>query len=181
MYDRMNTKDLTSNRKLLAMMIGVALCAAVGLSLAYAQTTTTTDTTAGTTQGQSSQGNAPPQIQGSVNLPQQLLASVHVKFTDAANTAASNVPNGQVIGGSLTVMQGYVVYNFKVIDGKNIYSVIVDAGDGKLLYTSQGHPIQIDSLFGMEHPGMMHKSHMGAGAWKSHGSSTPTSPSSGTQ
>ncbi len=176
----MNTKDLTSNRKLLAMMIGVALSAAVGLSLAYAQTTTT-NTTTGTTQEQGSQGNAPPQIQGSVNLPQQLLASVHVKFTDAANTAASNVTNGQVIGGSLTVMQGYVVYNFKVIDGKNIYSVIVDAGDGKLLYTSQGHPIQIGSLFGMGHPGMMHKSHMGAGAWKSHGSSTPTSPSSGTQ
>ncbi len=179
MYDRMNTKDLTSNRKLLAMMIGVALCAAVGLSLAYAQT-------AGTTQGQGSQGSAPPQIQGSVDLAQQLLSSVHTKFTDAANTAAGNVTNGQVIGGSLTVMQGYVVYNFKVVEGKNIYSVIVDAGNGKVLYTSQGHPIQIGSLFGMGHhgmmhPGMMHKSYRGSGDWKSHESSTPASTPSGTQ
>ena len=163
----MNTKNLNSNRKLLAVMLGVALCATVGASLAYAQT-------AGTTSGTSSQ-TAPPQIQSSVNLQQMLLSSVQTKFSDAASTAAGAVTNGQVIGGSLTVTQGYLVYNFKVFDGTNIYSVTVDAGNGKVLNTSQGHPMQIGSLFGMGHSGM-HKSHMGDGAWKSQQPST-TSPS----
>jgi uncharacterized membrane protein YkoI len=167
----MNTKNLTSDKKLLAMILGVVVFATVGVSLAYAQT-------AGTT-GSTSQATAPPQIQGSVNLQQMLLSSVQTKFTDAANTAEGAVTNGKVIGGNLAVIQGSVVYNFKVFDGTNIYSVIVDAGNGKVLYTSQGHPFQIGSLFGMEHSGMMHKSHMGGAAWKSQQPST-TSPSTTT-
>ncbi len=173
----MNTKALTGNRKLLAIILGVALCATVGVSLAYAQT-------AGNTQGQGTQNNTPPQIQGSVNLQQLILSNVQAKFTDAASTAANAVTNGQVISGGLTMIQGSVVYDFKVIDGKNIYSVIVDAGNGKLLYTSQGHPLQLGALFGgMGHPGMMmmHKSNMGGGAWQSQQPSTPATPPTGTQ
>src|SRR5690349_9131265 len=149
----MNTKNLTSDKRLLAMILGVAIIATVGVSLAYAQT-------AGTTSGTNSQATAPPQIQGSVNLKQMLLSSIQTKFTDAANTAAGAVTNGQVIGGNLAVIQGSVVYNFKVFDGTNIYSVIVDAGNGKVLNTSQGHSFQMGSLFGMGHSGMMHKFHM---------------------
>lgn len=149
----MNTKNLTSDKRMLAMILGVAVIATVGVSFAYAQT-------AGTTSGTNSQTTAPPQIQGSVNLKQMLLSSIKTKFTDAANTAAGAVTNGQVIGGNLAVMQGSVVYNFKVFDGTSIYSVIVDAGNGNLLYTSQGHPFQMGSLFGMGHSGMMHKFHM---------------------
>ena len=149
----MNTKNLTSDKRLLAMILGVAIIATVGVSFAYAQT-------AGTTSGTNSQTTAPPQIQGSVNLKQMLLSSIKTKFTDAANTAAGAVTNGQVIGGNLAVIQGSVVYNFKVFDGTNIYSVIVDAGNGNLLNTSQGHPFQMGSLFGMGHSGMMHKFHM---------------------
>lgn len=148
----MNTKNLTSDKRLLAMILGVAVFATVGVSLAYAQT-------AGTT-GTNSQATAPPQIQGSVNLKQMLLSSIQTKFTDAANTAAGAVTNGQVIGGNLAVIQGSVVYNFKVFDGTNIYSVIIDAGNGKVLNTSQGHSFQMGSLFGMGHSGMMHKFHM---------------------
>lgn len=149
----MNTKNLTSDKKMLAVILGVAVFATVGVSLAYAQT-------AGTTSGTNSQTTAPPQIQGSINLKQMLLSSIQTKFTDAANTAAGAVTNGQVIGGNLAVIQGSVVYNFKVFDGTNIYSVIVDAGDGKVLNTSQGHQFQMGSLFGMGHSGMMHKFHM---------------------
>lgn len=148
----MNTKSLTSDKRLLAMILGVAVIATVGVSFAYAQT-------AGTTSGTNSSTTA-PQIQGSVNLKQMLLSSIQTKFTDAANTAAGAVTNGQVIGGNLAVIQGSVVYNFKVFDGTNIYSVIVDAGNGKVLNTSQGHSFQIGSLFGMGHSGMMHKFHM---------------------
>jgi uncharacterized membrane protein YkoI len=146
----MNTKNLTSDKRLLAVILGVAVFATVGVSLAYAQTAGTTSGTNSTT----------PQIQGSINLKQMLLSSIQTKFTDAANTAAGAVTNGQVIGGNLAVIQGSVVYNFKVFDGTNIYSVIVDAGNGKVLNTSQGHPLQMGSLFGMGHSGMMHKFHM---------------------
>jgi uncharacterized membrane protein YkoI len=170
----MNIRNLNGNRKLLAVMLIVAIGATVGGSLAYAQT-------AGTT-GPSSQSNATPQIQGSVNLQQMLLSSVQTKFTDAANTAASAVTNGQVIAGSLAVIQGSVVYNFKVTDGKNIYSVIVDAGNGKVLNTSQGYPIQIGSLLGEGHRGMMGHSHIGGGAWKLQQPPTTSAiPPTGTQ
>jgi hypothetical protein len=171
----MNTKILTSNRKMLAMILGVAVIATIGGSFAFAQT-------AGSTSGQSSTGTTPPQIQGSVNLQQLLLSNVKTSFTTAANTAAGAVTNGQVIGGSLSVMQGSVVYNFKVIDGTNMYSVIVDAGNGQVLYTSQGHPIQLGGLLGGGHSGMMAKHHikMGAGAWQSQQPSTTTLPT-GTQ
>jgi uncharacterized membrane protein YkoI len=168
----MNTKNLTSNKRLLAMMLGVAVIATVGASYAYAQT-------AGTT-GPDSQANVPPKIQGSVNLQQMLLSSIQTKFTDAANTAAGAVTNGQVLGGNLAVIQGSVVYAFKVFDGTNIYSVIVDAGNGKVLNTSQGYPVQLGSLVGMDHQGMghsgmmMHKYHMQGNAWKSQQPSTTT-------
>jgi len=171
----MNTKNLNSNTKLLAMILGVAIIATVGTTLAYAQT-------AGTTSGTTSP-TTPPQIQGSVNLQQLLLSNVHTKFTDAANTAAGAVTNGQVIGGSLTVIQGSVVYSFRVFDGTNIYSVIVDAGNGKVLNTSQGHPMQLGQLLGGEHG--MRGHHMGGNAWKSQQPSTTapstTAPSTGTQ
>lgn len=167
---------------MLAMILGVAVIATIGGSFAFAQT-------AGSTSGQSSTGTAPPQIQGSVNLQQLLLSNVQTKFTDAANTAAGAVTNGQVISGSLAVIQGSVVYNFKVIDGTNIYSVIVDAGNGKVLYTSQGHPIHLSGLLGMGgggmgHYGMMgkHRMGMGGGTWQSQQPSAPaTPPATGTQ
>jgi uncharacterized membrane protein YkoI len=178
----MNTKILTGNRKVLAMILSVAVIATVGGSLAFAQT-------ANSTQGQSPNTTTLPKIQGSVNLQHLLLSNVQTKFTDAANTAAGAVTNGQVISGSLGIIQGSVVYKFKVIDGTNIYSVIVDAGNGKVLNTSQGYPIQLNGLLGMGggmgHYGMMGKHHMGmaGGAWQSQQQpSIPASPpATGTQ
>jgi len=165
----MNSKSLNGKTKLLAMILGVAVIATVGATFAFAQT-------AGTTPSTPSQPT-PPQIQGSVNLQQMLLSSVKTKFTDAANTAAGAVTNGQVLGGSLTVIQGSEVYSFQVFDGTNIYSVIVDAGNGKVLNTSQGHPMQLGALGG-GHCGM-HGHHMGGYAWKSQQPSTTpnTTPS----
>ena len=93
----MNTKNLSMNQKMLAIIIGVAIIATAGVTAASAQVAGST--TQGTTPTQ------PPQIQGSINLQQNLLSNVQTKFPDAANTAQSSVPNGRVIGGSLTVMQ----------------------------------------------------------------------------
>jgi len=172
---------------MLAMILGVAVIATIGGSFAFAQTASSSSSSSSS--AGSTSGTALPQIQGSVNLQQLLLSNIQTKFTDAANTAAGAVTNGQVIGGNLGVIQGSVVYNFKVIDGTNIYSVIVDAGNGKVLYTSQGHPIQLGGLIGMNHGGMGHfgmmgKHHIGMGgsAWQSQQPSAPASPpATGTQ
>ncbi|MGI0094058.1 MAG: hypothetical protein ACREA8_08145, partial [Nitrosotalea sp.] len=107
----MNTTALVKNKKMLAMILTVAILATVGVSAASAQTPTTTS------QRQT--------IQGTINLEQTILSNVKIAFPDASNTAAT-AASGKVIGGSLTVAQGYVVYSFKVIDDKNmVYTVIV--------------------------------------------------------
>jgi uncharacterized membrane protein YkoI len=148
----MNTKNLSMNQKMLAIIIGVAIIATAGVSAASAQSA-----------GSITQGTTPqqqPQIQGSINLQQNLLSNVQTKFSAAADTAQSSVPNGIVIGGSLTVIQGYVVYAFKVIDDKNLaYSVIIDPTNDKVLYTSTGHQMQFGGMFGMGHSGMKHGFH----------------------
>jgi len=149
----MNTKNLSINQKMLAIIIGVAIIATAGVTAASAQVA------GSTTQGTTPQQQL-PQIQGSINLQQNLLSNVQTKFPDAANTAQSSVPNGRVIGGSLTVMQGYVVYAFKVIDDKNLaYSVIIDPANGKVLYTSPGHQMNFGGMFGVGHSGMKHGFH----------------------
>ncbi len=134
----MNGKNLMKNRGLLAIILGMAAIAVTGgLSAVYASS-----------DSNQTQNQMPPQIQGSINLQQNIMSSVQTSFATAEATAASAVTNGKVIGGSLTVIQGSVVYDFQVIDNENlVYSVIVDAGNGKVLYTSQVEPM--DFGFGM--------------------------------
>jgi hypothetical protein len=52
-----------------------------------------------------------------------------------------------------------------MFDGTNVYSVIVDDGKGKVLNTSQGHPMQLGALLVGENG--MSGLHIGANAWKS--------------
>ncbi len=150
---------------MLAMILGVAVIATFGASLAYAQTTTT---------------QTPTKIVGSVNLPAVVLSEVKVPFTTAAATAAGapGITNGQIISGGLRAVQGSLVYGFEVTDGTSVYSVIVDAGSGSILHTSAAHPLSLGAL-GIGGHGMMH-GHMGSGAWKQK-SSTTTTPPTGTQ
>lgn len=167
----MNTKELFKNHKMLAVIIGVAIIATVGVSAASAQV-------------QGTQTTQPPTIQGTINLQQTILSGVQTKFSAASDTAASAVTNGKTIGGSLTVVQGYVVYSFQVVDDKNmVYSVIVDPANDKVLYTSPGHQFGMGG-FGMggEHGMMKHKFHMGGNPQNSApsapGTTTPSSGSS---
>ncbi len=165
----MNAKNFTANQKMIAIIIGVAIIATVGVSAASAQVQ-------GTTPSQTSQ--QPPAIQGTINLQQTILSGVQTKFSAASDTAASAVTNGKTIGGSLTVAQGYVVYSFQVVDDKNmVYSVIVDPANDKVLYTSPGHQFGMGG-FGMSHRPMTH-GQMGGHAWNSQkapsGSTTPSS------
>ena len=157
----MNAKNFTANQKMIAIIIGVAIIATVGVSAASAQV-------------QGNQTAQSPTIQGTINLQQTILSGVQTKFSTASDTAAAAVTNGKTIGGSLTVAQGYVVYSFQVVDDKNmVYSVIVDPANDKVLYTSPGHQFGMGG-FGMGHRPMMH-GQMGGHAWNSQ--KTPSSGS----
>jgi len=135
----MNTSSLAAHKKMLAIMIGVAIFATAGMGAASAQSAPSTNTA--------------PKIQGSINIEQLLMSNVKVDFATASNTAAGSVTNGKVIGGSLKPMQGSLVYAFKVIDNNNMaYTVIVDPSSGTVLNTSAGHAFH---GFGMGHQGGM--------------------------
>ncbi len=173
----MNAKNFTVNQKMIAIIIGVAIIATVGVSAASAQVQGTT------TPSQTSQ--QPPAIQGSINLQQTIMSGVQTKFSAASDTAAAAVTNGKTIGGSLTVAQGYVVYSFQVVDDKNmVYSVIVDPANDKVLYTSPGHQFGMGGFEMRGQHGMMmkHKFHMGGNPQNSTPSAPgTTTPSSGSQ
>jgi uncharacterized membrane protein YkoI len=108
-------------------------------------------------------GEGMPQINGSVSLANEasnfINENVKVSFVAAAQTAQGQVTNGTVLGGHLGVVQGYLVYTFFVSDIGNQtgHLVVVDAGNGNVLYTSEG---QSFGSFG--HPMMF-------GPWGGHG------------
>lgn len=85
-----------------------------------------------------------PKINGSVNVVDNmknfLKESTKIPFSQAAQTAEKQV-NGTVIGGHIGVIQGYLVYTFAVVGNQTLYKTIIDAGNGQVLYTSQGHPV----------------------------------------
>ena len=99
-----------------------------------------------------------PRINGSINVGQEIKNFFHentkVPFNTAAETALQQVPNGMVLGGHIGVTQGYLTYTFFVVvpAGEAGHKVIVDAGNGKVLHTSESFPL---SSF--------------ASSWKGHG------------
>ena len=119
-------------------------------------------------------GDGMPQINGSVSVANETInlikENVKVSFVAAAQTAQGQVTNGTVLGGHLGVVQGYLVYTYFVADAANQrgHLVIVDAGNGDVLHTSEG---QSFSSFG---PLMMFGrwgGHTGFGEW--HGLGKP--------
>ena len=118
-------------------------------------------------------GQGMPQINGSVSLANEasnfINENVNVSFVEAAQTAQGQLTNGTVFGGHLGVVQGYLVYTFFVANTANQtgHLVVVDAGNGNVLYTSEGQPF---GSFG--HPMMFGPSGgHGFGEW--HGSGKP--------
>jgi hypothetical protein len=108
-------------------------------------------------------GEGMPQINGSVSIANEasnfINENVKVSFVAAAQTAHGQVTNGTVLGGHMGIVQGYLVYTFFVADAANQtgHLVIVDAGNGNVLYTSESQ-----SLGSFGHPMMF-------GAWSGHG------------
>jgi uncharacterized membrane protein YkoI len=88
-----------------------------------------------------------PNINGSVSIQNAIndfaKNNVKVTFTDAANTAKGQVPNGVVVGGRLSDAQGFLAYTFNVAnyDAGTMKIVIVDVGNGQVLYTSNDLPL----------------------------------------
>ena len=119
-----------------------------------------------------------PQINGSVsvkdNIKNFLIENTKVPFRTAAETAQKQIANGTVLGGHIGVTQGYLTYRYVVVDPAKdtLYRVIIDAGNGQVLYTSEGR--QIDSfgqpMFGpFRHGGFWHGPFGPFGSLGSHG------------
>jgi hypothetical protein len=83
-------------------------------------------------------------INGSVNVRDGIknffVQNIKTPFITAAQTAQDQIANGTVLGGHLGVTQGYLVYTYFVVDPINDagHKVIIDAGNGQVLYTSEG-------------------------------------------
>jgi hypothetical protein len=143
------------NRTFYAMVLGaLAVAAAIGsvasFSLASAQTsgepenvfvkaTGPHDIFYGGMAGLS----AFPEISGSIDAGSEVMSEAETGFVRAAEIA-TDAGNGTVIGGHMTIEQGYLVYVFRVLAGDVVKTVIVDAGNGEVLHVSEG--IEMDAL-----------------------------------
>jgi len=119
-------------------------------------------------------GEDMPQINGSVSVTNETSSfineNVKVPFVEAAETAQGQVDDGRVLGGHLGVVQGYLVYTFFVADTANQtgYLTVVDAGNGEVLYTSEGQPLGSFGHWGGQGYGGWHgpgKGHGGSGGF----------------
>jgi uncharacterized membrane protein YkoI len=141
----MTSSKLVSRKMLiLASIVAVAVGLAIwGLSPVIAALNQTVNSAA-PEQGQTSN------ITGSVNtghiVKNFIKDNPRVSFQQASGIAAKQITNGTIVGGHLTVVHGYLVYAFFVLNAQDHtgHLTIVDAGNGKVLYTSQGQ--QMGSL-----------------------------------
>ncbi len=158
--------------KQLFMLGGIAVILAglfttMSLHEIFAQETT--NRTSSTTSNQTIMMSI-PQLNGSVNLRQQseqfIQDNVKVPFASALQTAQTQVGNGTAISGRLGVVQGYLVYVFKLanFDAQTSRTVIVDAGNGSVLYTSGDMPLFFGGGLGCGFGGGHYRGHhMGFG------------------
>lgn len=102
-----------------------------------------------------SENSTIPEITGSVNVHQTIKDYITerrtVSFSDASSVAEKEITNGAVVGGHMTIEQGFLVYRFFVMDteSETSYFVLVDAGNAKVLYKSEG--IDFKEMHGFGH------------------------------
>ena len=85
-----------------------------------------------------------PEITGTIEASDNMaenLAKEKIHFSVATSVAEHAIENGQAIKGKLGVIQGYLVYKFGIYSDDLVYKVIVDAGNGATLYTSEGKSV----------------------------------------
>ena len=90
-------------------------------------------------------------------------------FIKGAQTAQDQIANGTVLGGRIGVTQGYLTYTYFVMNPTNdtAHKVIVDAGNGQVLHTSEGKQIGsgAQSMFESFRQGREHKGFGGGGGF----------------
>jgi hypothetical protein len=108
-------------------------------------------------------------ITSSINLMniigQAIGSNVNVSLSDAATTAEGSVGNNShAVAAHIDEQNGYLVYNVMVIDPTmNFSSVIVDPGNGQVLFSKQLSKEEHMMMHGMMGPGMMGPGMMGPG------------------
>jgi hypothetical protein len=95
----------------------------------------------GMTGGNSSQGIAGSNITGSLSLQNMLArktgSAVHLSLANASTIAEKTVgPNSHAVSVRIGVVHGFVVY-IALVQLHGIHRVLVDAGNGKALSTTQ--------------------------------------------
>jgi hypothetical protein len=129
-----------------------------------------------------------PKITGSINVMQSTKSiikdNLKIPFSQAADTAGKQISNSTIIGGRLGVVQGYLAYTFFGVNPgtHTAYLTIVDAGNGKVLYTTQGQQMgggffgasrHMEGAFGSPGPyelaGGFGHGPFGLGQWRSPG------------
>jgi uncharacterized membrane protein YkoI len=130
--------------------IAAVIAALAGLLVPYLMDQASAQTTGNNQTAPSSptnQTNVLPQIKGSISIRNAtndfIKNNVKVAFADAANTAKGQVTNGIVMEGRLSAVQGFLAYTFRVanLDSGMMKIVVVDAGNGKILYSSNDLPL----------------------------------------
>jgi uncharacterized membrane protein YkoI len=118
-----------------AVVLGIAVSAVLGLSVVSVL-------------AQENEGDvrAKPEIEGSANIGEVIKNFIEenrkVSFVTAAQTAENALSESNVVHGNFGVIQGYLVYTFMGVDDEQQkYKVIIDAGNGEILY--QSDPIQM--------------------------------------
>jgi uncharacterized membrane protein YkoI len=79
-------------------------------------------------------------------ISQALRSEIQVPMTEAITTAQSTVGgNSSVVAAFLRPLKGFLVYNIGIMGANNtLHKVIVDPGNGEVLFTSEGR--QLDSF-----------------------------------
>jgi uncharacterized membrane protein YkoI len=145
---------VTTNLKLVNKKVLIPVILSVGVMLSSSYMVSSFEVSSATPQYQSTTNYTKigdyktiPKINGSVSIEdgvQNLLKEgAKITYLAAVQTAQNQVTNGSVLSGYLGATQGYLTYVYDVVDTStdNLFKVIVDAGDGHVLYKSEGHGI----------------------------------------
>lgn len=184
----MNTK---TTKNVVLLVIGAVILVSINLSTAPiasihdANAQANSNMTGSMTGGSSSQNqtNFGPNITGTVALgptiAKAIASQVHVSLSNASIIAEKAVgPNAHAAAVRIGVVHGFLVYMALVVDSSNnFHGVIVDAGNGKVLASTQmsiagmmrsgmgmmgsgmmmGSDMMMGPSMGMVHHGMMSK------------------------
>jgi uncharacterized membrane protein YkoI len=148
-------KTTTNSKKLVSKKVLIPAIAGVGILLsAIFITASPFENSWGQQQQQTIMNNTKvheysvmPTVNGSVSVGEGiknfLEENAKTSFVTAAQTAQNQIANGTVVGGHLGVTQGYLTYTYIIVDQAKdtVHKVIIDAGNGQVLYRSEGQQI----------------------------------------